>query len=205
MIVKRNTLYPIFAPMPEDQPIQYTLEANPYRAALIEYAKGKGQIAFETLPSSESEVLETRHKEVLKRASPSTPLVSFANLSEAEVKAETALVESTLRGESSVGDEDLTRIFALKSLAAPAQPIVLQQFVGGKRLDDLVVATHPSDKSSSFGFHAPAQPVVDPRSVAATQKTASQAEKLRGATKAGQLAASSTPTAKPPASKGGIR
>src|SRR5262249_61912271 len=39
VIAKRNVLWPVFAPLTDDKPVHFTVEANPYRAALIEFAK----------------------------------------------------------------------------------------------------------------------------------------------------------------------
>src|ERR1700722_17000280 len=41
VIAKRNALWQIFSGLPENKPVQFTLEANPYRTALIEFAKSK--------------------------------------------------------------------------------------------------------------------------------------------------------------------
>src|SRR5205085_75936 len=53
VIAKRNTLWPVFAPLADDKPVAYTLEVNPYRAALMEYARGKGQIILSPLPATD--------------------------------------------------------------------------------------------------------------------------------------------------------
>ncbi|HEV3205061.1 MAG TPA: Flp pilus assembly protein CpaB, partial [Gemmataceae bacterium] len=42
VILKRDNLWTMLVPVPENKPLQFTLEANPYRAALIDYAKDKG-------------------------------------------------------------------------------------------------------------------------------------------------------------------
>ena len=46
VIVKRNMLWNVMAAVDPKKPIDYTLEANAYRAALIEYAKIKGELAL---------------------------------------------------------------------------------------------------------------------------------------------------------------
>ena len=46
VIFKRDMLWPVVAPVPEGKPLAFTLAANPYRAALIEYAKSKGQLTL---------------------------------------------------------------------------------------------------------------------------------------------------------------
>ncbi len=46
VITKRNSLWPVFKPIPEDQPMDFTLEVNPYRAALIDFARNHGVISL---------------------------------------------------------------------------------------------------------------------------------------------------------------
>ncbi len=46
IIVKRDALIIFSAPVPEDKPVSYIVEANPYRAALIEYCKSKGLLTL---------------------------------------------------------------------------------------------------------------------------------------------------------------
>lgn len=45
VIMKRDSLFQRMEPL-DDKPISFTLEANPYRAALIEFAKSKGTITL---------------------------------------------------------------------------------------------------------------------------------------------------------------
>src|SRR5205823_7978112 len=51
VIAKRNSLWPVMTPLAPDMPYNFTLEANPYRAGLIEFVKDKGTIAL--LPLSD--------------------------------------------------------------------------------------------------------------------------------------------------------
>jgi Flp pilus assembly protein CpaB len=44
VVVKRNSIWNMLARDDENKPIPFTLEANAYRAALIEFAKGKGEL-----------------------------------------------------------------------------------------------------------------------------------------------------------------
>src|SRR5262249_31105528 len=44
VVVKRDSLWTMMAPIPEDKPVSFILEANAYRAALIEFAKTRGTL-----------------------------------------------------------------------------------------------------------------------------------------------------------------
>jgi Flp pilus assembly protein CpaB len=97
VIVKRNTLWHANAPVPADKPINFTLEANPYRAALITFAQTKGDLSL--VPTSAS------------RKAPDDQ--EFANDDER--------VAAVKKGELSVGDADLERIFKMQ-FRRPRQP-----------------------------------------------------------------------------------
>ena len=57
VIAKRGTLYRTYAPLPAG-PIQFTLAANLYRAALIDYARNKGVISLHPVSRAEKEKLD---------------------------------------------------------------------------------------------------------------------------------------------------
>ncbi len=46
IIGKRDSIWSIMAPIDQSKPHSFTLEANPYRAALIEFAKNKGMLSL---------------------------------------------------------------------------------------------------------------------------------------------------------------
>ncbi len=64
VIAKRNTLWPLFGNTPENAPVHFTLEVDPYRAALINYARDKGVLTLVPLPAAEQRsTLETRRNQ----------------------------------------------------------------------------------------------------------------------------------------------
>lgn len=121
VIAKRNNLWPIYTPLPEDKPVDYTLEANPYRASLIEFAKDKGSLVLVPLPSSEQKVLEARRNERLLANTPIGPGY-FSEPDSIEYKDEDTRVNAFLNGDVTLGEGDLVRIFGLK-IEAPAAPV----------------------------------------------------------------------------------
>ncbi len=130
VIAKRNTLWPLFAPLPQDKPVQFTLEVNPYRAALIEYAKNKGQLMLTPLPTSEQKRLEESRAAVLKGDNPDA--VVFVKDGD-EARDEQIRVAAYGRGELVVDERDLVRVFGLTT-AEPAAPaastIAVEQIAG---------------------------------------------------------------------------
>ena len=131
VIAKRNILWPIFAPLPEDKPVQFTLEANPYQAALIEFAKGKGQLSLIAIPASEGKGYEERRTSAMANPTDTT-LVSFHDPATEESKTETTRLDGFLKGEA-IGDGDLERIFNLKPPPPPARTIQVEQYFGLSR------------------------------------------------------------------------
>ncbi len=115
IIVKRNNLWTTLAPPPENQPVQFTLQANPYRAALIEFARLKGQISLVPSPNP-------------KQKSGITAIVNDPESK--EFRDEEQKVAAFLAGENTVGDADLDRIFGLKPLPRPVPPITVERYTG---------------------------------------------------------------------------
>jgi Flp pilus assembly protein CpaB len=94
VIAKRNNLWTVMQPVDPTAPVHYTLAANAYRAALIDYAKFKGQITLVPTP-------------VFGRPGGKSG-------AEPESADESERVGKFLAGELIVGDPDLERIFNLK-------------------------------------------------------------------------------------------
>jgi Flp pilus assembly protein CpaB len=121
VIVKRNNLWTVMAVVPDDQPVHFTLEANPYRAALIEFSRQKGQLTLIPTPSPQ-EKPGTRSK--------SEGAVSFSDPDSREYRDEDARVASFNAGELIVGEKDLERIFGVKPLPTPPPPVSVEQYSG---------------------------------------------------------------------------
>jgi Flp pilus assembly protein CpaB len=93
VVMKRNTPWQVMAADPDDKPLPFTLQANPYRAALIQYAHTMGQISLQPVPA------------------PPRSTGSFTDLSSPEYATEDKKVEEITQGTRLIGTEDLVRIF----------------------------------------------------------------------------------------------
>lgn len=167
VIAKRDTLWPVFAPLPKDKPVEYTLEVNPYRAALIEYARNMGHLSIVPLPQAEQKKLDARRDEILNKAAANpqatdVTLVQFEAIGAQTAADEIKLVKEVESGELVVGDADLARIFDLKppppAPPSPAPPPALtsvERVVGTRRMEPAFFT--PEGKPAG-GPEPPAQP-----------------------------------------------
>lgn len=122
VIVKRNMLWNALGAIDPKKPIDYTLEANVYRAALIEFAKTKGALTL--VPTAEPQ-------ETSDSASPSVVSPTHSDPASKEYQNEDERVEAFLRGELAVGEADLERIFNLKPLDI-AKFVRIERYTGVK-------------------------------------------------------------------------
>lgn len=113
VVMKRNTLWPIMQADPDDQPLKFTLQANPYRAALLAYAQTHGDLSLIPVPPP-----------------PKMPPGTWSDPTSKEYADEDRRVEMMTRGELTIGDYDLARIFKVVPLPPPAQPIQTKHIVG---------------------------------------------------------------------------
>ncbi len=97
VIIKRDSLWTLLAPIPEDRPVRFTLEANPYRAALIEFAKLRGLLTL--VPTSKD--------------GDGSGIVTGAAVN-SEFGDEKIRVAKFKAGETTVGEDDLARIFGVR-------------------------------------------------------------------------------------------
>ncbi len=102
IVMKRNQLWSIMASDPDDKPMHFTLQANPYRAALIEYAQSRGQLSLQPVPN----------------AAASTG--SFSDPTSPEYASEDERVEGMRQGTLAIGDQDLARVFRIATPKLPA-------------------------------------------------------------------------------------
>jgi Flp pilus assembly protein CpaB len=166
VVAKRNTLWPVFTPLPEKLPIQYTLEVNPYRAALMEFVKFRGEITLTPLSGAAQKELEAKRLALLKEDGP-IKTVHFLGDSGPDAEREDSLVQRVNNGELAVGDSDLIALFGLKVATEepPTDTLMIEQMVGmnhyrpaafapsGKRL---IPASHGHSGDgtiSAAGFH----------------------------------------------------
>jgi Flp pilus assembly protein CpaB len=175
VIAKRNALWNVFAALPENKPVHFTVEANPYRAGLIEFARTKGTISLVPLSASEQRTLEEKRASLMgnKNADPAVIPVAFADRNVGDYDREEVRVEALNNGEYAIGTTDLVRIFDLNTSAPPRPDVRVENFAGLKRnktmnfasdgqfvsLEDPKARTTASGKKSgngpSFQFTSP--------------------------------------------------
>ena len=107
IVAKRDTLYTLNVGNPADKPMSFTLEANPYRSALIEYAKSRGYLTLELLAPT-------------NLANEREPMVDPDSK---EYRDEDKRVREFMNNEHTITDADLERIFNLRTRPMPIQPI----------------------------------------------------------------------------------
>lgn len=97
VVMKRNTPWTLLMADPDDKPLSFTLQANPYRAALIEYASTRGNLSL--MPASPPSKL---------------PPGVFSDPSSPEYAQEDQRVDGILNGTLAISDADLMRIFNIQ-------------------------------------------------------------------------------------------
>lgn len=116
VVMKRNTPWSVVIADPDDKPLHFTLQANLYRAALIDYAQSHGQISLQPVPKPEK-----------------TGTGSFSIPTSKEYANEDQRIEDIASGELSIGDKDLVRIFQLPPPSPkplPPQPHFIEHYSG---------------------------------------------------------------------------
>jgi Flp pilus assembly protein CpaB len=117
IVAKRDTPYTLNVPNPVDKPLSFILEANPYRSALIEYAKSRGYLTLELLAPT-------------NLANEREPMVDPDSK---EYRDEDKRVREFMNNEHTITDADLERIFNLRTRPMPIQPIAArppEMFIG---------------------------------------------------------------------------
>jgi Flp pilus assembly protein CpaB len=115
VVAKRNSLWPVNTPLGPDCPVNFTLETNPYRAALIEFAKDKGTIVLLPVGDSDKRSLEARRNDLMQSSNPaSIQSVSYNIADSNEYREEDKRVGNFLNGNYVINEGDLVRIFQLK-------------------------------------------------------------------------------------------
>ncbi len=133
VIAKRNALWDIFAGLPDDKPVNFTVEVNPYRAALIEFSKGQAQLALAPLSISEQRVLEEKRTKLLDVPVAQLQPVLFQDTRTGDYEQEEQRIDAINRGEYSIGNGDLVRIFDLKTPPPPTAETKVEHFSGLER------------------------------------------------------------------------
>jgi hypothetical protein len=138
VIMKRNNPWTVLATDPDDKPLNFTLQANLYRAALIEFAQTYGQLSLQPV------------------VKPERNGTSWSDPTSKEYANEDQRIEEVARGELTIGDKDLVRIFQLpppRPKAPPAKPQVVEHYAGvapaGKTVFYLPASTTAPEDSQS--------------------------------------------------------
>jgi Flp pilus assembly protein CpaB len=132
VIAKRGTLFSIFAGLP-DGPIQHTLAVNPYRAALLDYARAVGTISLIPVSSAEKARLDELKQKAMDNPKSMALAIPFAEPGSPEYKDEQDRMERYARGEFAVGPADLARVLRLTPPAAPRSGTVQVELFTGVR------------------------------------------------------------------------
>ncbi|HKB04298.1 MAG TPA: hypothetical protein VKD90_18890 [Gemmataceae bacterium] len=121
IVMKRNQLLTALVPNPDEVP--FTIEANPYRTALITYAEQKGHITLIPRSRARSEGMPV----------PVAGRPRFSDDESDEYKDEDERVQKVESAEYSVSDNDLLRIFKLAPIPTkvpPPPPVKVVQVKG---------------------------------------------------------------------------
>jgi Flp pilus assembly protein CpaB len=144
IVMKRNVLWAMMASDPDDKPLHFTLQANAYRAALIEYAQTLGQLSLFPVTA------------------PPKTNGTFSDPSSKEYANEDQRIDEILRGGRTIGTDDLMRIFQIT-------PAPLRQRVPPLRVQHLA-GVAPAGETVLPGASAPPAP-VEPTAPAAPPVT----------------------------------
>ncbi|HMP01379.1 MAG TPA: RcpC/CpaB family pilus assembly protein [Gemmatales bacterium] len=137
VVAKRNSLWPVAQPLAFDAPMNFTLETNPYRAALVEFSKQKGQLVLVPISESDRRVLEARRLEMLNGSG--VQQVSFSVPESPEYRDEDVRVAAFNEGAYAISDADLMRIYNLKMEKQPEPPVTaIEVWSGVRRAGEVV-------------------------------------------------------------------
>ena len=121
VIAKRDTLWSVFAPLPGETSIQYTLAMNTYRSALLEFARSVGTLSMAPVSEAEKQQLDQLKAELLKDPS-KIAMISYSDPNSKDYQAEEQRVRDFREGTQSVGSDDLISVLNLKPIPAPVPP-----------------------------------------------------------------------------------
>lgn len=119
VVAKRDTLYRIYSGLSDT--VQFTLAANPYRTALIEYARANGTLSLVPVSAEEKKKLDALRDAAMKDATKAQSL-TVGNAETSEGRAELQRVNEYEAGTLGIGSGDMMRILALKPIPAPPAP-----------------------------------------------------------------------------------
>jgi Flp pilus assembly protein CpaB len=153
VIAKRDTLWDVFAPLPDDKPVHFTLEVSAYRAAVVEYSRNKGYFSLVPLPMSEQRRLDEQREQKLKQVAQGIAPAAIDAKGPAVAEDDTG---ADANRDLVVTEADLVRLFGLTSPAPPLSTITIDRISGVHRVEP---AAFTSDGTPTSNSSAPgAQP-----------------------------------------------
>lgn len=148
VIIKRNSLYTTLTTNPDDKPVNYTLELNPYRAALMEFVQHKGELSMVAIPAPQQKIAAGQYSDPTSK----------------EYADEDERVQGILDSTYTVSDQDLARIFNIKPPAPKPEeprPIVIRHITGVNASSATVIGPGGNYSSATGGQSSSAsQPVT---------------------------------------------
>lgn len=152
VIAKRSSLYPLFAP-PQEGPIGHMLAVNPYRAALLDYARSVGTISLVPVSAAQKERLDGLKTRAMDAPTKTLLAIPFAEPGSPEYRDEQDRIDRYNRGELSVGRADLARVLQLAPPAPRTPAVQIDIFRGTSRAGTATFA--PADPGFEYVFSAP--------------------------------------------------
>ncbi len=140
VIIKRDSLWKVLTPVNQEKPATFTLQANPYRAALIEFAKMKGVITLVPAASkgnmSQAVVaaasLQQQQLDPMQQQQQGGP-------NTAEDVEEEQRVLDFLANRSVISDADLERIFSVR---IHPRPVISAKVEPEPQRVEMMIGTH---------------------------------------------------------------
>jgi Flp pilus assembly protein CpaB len=155
VIAKRDTLWPLFAPLPKDKPVEYTLEINSYRAALIEFARAKGALSMTPLPANEQKKLEAERNEKLARMKNGDAIVEGAPEGQEAIEEMAMMQGGDSGGDHVITDAALVKLFDLKEPTPEPPPALtyIERLSGTHRVGQAVFTLEGKPYFGDLGYN----------------------------------------------------
>ena len=161
VVAKRSSLFTVFSAQ-KDGPIGHMVAVNPYRAALLEYARSVGTISLVPVSSAEKRRLDTlKTRAGTSPATASAAAIPFAEPGSPEFRDEVERIEKYNRGELAVGRADLARVLQLAP-PAPRTPAVQIELFRGTARAGTATFDPPGGPPPDYVFTAPTGPTGTP-------------------------------------------
>ncbi|QDU24296.1 Flp pilus assembly protein CpaB [Urbifossiella limnaea] len=155
VIAKRSSLFTIFAP-PQDGLIGHTLAVNPYRAALLDYARSVGTLSLSPVSAAQKQRLDDLRARAMEEPTKTLLAIPFAEPGSPEYREEQDRIAKYARGELSVGRADLARVLQLAPPAPKTPAVQIELFRGTARAGNATFS--PADPGFEYVFSSPTGP-----------------------------------------------